>query len=162
MEITVTNQQSSLAIDSDRLQTAVRRVLDDASFDDGSVDVAIVDDAKIQQLNCQYLDHDWATDVLSFVLELSDDRLVGQVVVSTDTAIARAAEFGWSPAEELLLYVIHGTLHLVGHRDKTDEDADNMREAETRYLAKMGVDRKASPAQHSISENYLSGGHLAL
>ena len=69
------------------------------------------------------LNHDWPTDVLSFVLEDDDGHLEGEVIISADTAAAAAAELGWPPAAEQLLYVIHGMLHLVGYRDKTPDEA---------------------------------------
>ena len=67
-----------------------------------------MDDRTIQQLNRQYLDHDEPTDVLSFLLEREAERLEGEIVVSRDTAACSAPAYGWTPADELLLYVIHG------------------------------------------------------
>ena len=64
------------------------------------------------------MNHDWPTDVLSFVLDDDDGHLEGEVIISADTAAAAAAEVGWPAAAEQLLYVIHGMLHLVGYRDK--------------------------------------------
>ena len=49
----------------------------------------------IHELNRQYLDHDWPTDVLSFVLDDDDGHLEGEVIISADTAAAAAAEGGW-------------------------------------------------------------------
>ena len=57
--------------------------------------------------------------MLSFVLESSNGCLEGEVIVSADRAAAVAPKYGWSAADELLLYVIHGTLHLVGYDDVT-------------------------------------------
>ncbi len=57
--------------------------------------------------------------MLSFVLEQGEGFLDGEVVVSAETAQRAAPRFGWSAAEELLLYVIHGTLHLAGYDDAT-------------------------------------------
>jgi probable rRNA maturation factor len=85
--------------------------------------------------------------VLSFVLEDDGDHLEGEVILSADTAATAADEHGHSAAEEQLLYVIHGMLHLVGHGDKSEAEAQEMRAAEARYLQQFGVEltRRAAP-----------------
>jgi probable rRNA maturation factor len=122
------------AIDKIRLKRAAQAILRDAGIRHAVLSIAIVDDATIHQLNRSYLRHDYPTDVLSFLLEREEDCLEGEVVVSVDTAARSAVEYGWSTDDELLLYVIHGTLHLVGHDDVTSRKRSAMREAERRYL----------------------------
>jgi probable rRNA maturation factor len=120
---------------------AARRVLLDSKFDSGTISLAVVDDATIHALNRQFLNHDWPTDVLSFVLDSREGHLDGEVVFSADTAAAAAlAEGEWTPAEEQLLYVIHGVLHLIGFDDKTEDDREHMRAAERHYLRQCGVE----------------------
>ena len=105
-----------------------------------AISIAVVDDPTIHELNHKYLDHDWPTDVLSFVLQEDERHLEGEIIISADTAEAAAAEFGWPAAAEQLLYVIHGTLHLVGYRDKTPSEIQAMRAAEAKYLRKFGLE----------------------
>ena len=62
----------------------------------------------------------------------------GELIVSTDTAIREAASHGWSPDAELLLYLIHGLLHLCGYDDLTDEARPVMRSRERELLALWG------------------------
>jgi probable rRNA maturation factor len=143
-ELSLSNEQSSHRIDDDRLLNAARRVLADSKFTAAAISLAVVDDVTIQRINREYLDHDWPTDVLSFVLEDRDGRLEGEVILSADTAAAAAAEVGWSAQDEQLLYVIHGMLHLVGYRDKLDGDTQEMRLAEARYLRACGIELPAS------------------
>ena len=90
----------------------------------------------------RWLKHDYELEVLSFLLEYDDNRgfLSGQLIVSTDTAESVANELGMTLEQELLLYVIHGTLHLVGLDDKTDSAAVEMRAAEREYLQRLGVE----------------------
>jgi probable rRNA maturation factor len=59
--------------------------------------------------------------------------------VSADTAATESTRYGWLPADELLLYVIHGTLHLAGYLDGTDEERKKMRGREDHYLAQHGL-----------------------
>ncbi|MFO0869416.1 MAG: rRNA maturation RNase YbeY [Pirellulales bacterium] len=135
------NAQQRLAVDRQRLIDVVRQILIGEGFARGDVSLAIVDDPTIHQLNRQYLDHDYATDVLSFLLdETADPRGVeGEVIVSADTALQSAASYGWEAADELLLYVVHGTLHLTGYDDQTPELQQQMRERERYYLARFGL-----------------------
>ena len=85
-----------------------------------------------------------ASAVLSFVLEESDNHVEGEVIISADTAAESAAELSCSPAAEQLLYVIHGVLHLIGFRDKTPSDAEEMRSAEAKFLRQFGFEPSAS------------------
>jgi probable rRNA maturation factor len=137
--IEVADEQTVLPVAPRRLKQAVRRVLQGEGMTAAVVSIAVVDNAAIRQLNARYLGHDYATDALSFVLEAAEGRVEGQIVVSAETAAARAAEFHWGAEEELLLYVVHAALHLVGYDDTTPAAAARMRRREADYLAQMGV-----------------------
>ena len=101
------------------------------------ISVAVVDDATIARLNEQFLQHEGPTDVLSFVLEQAEGRLEGEVVVSAETA--RRGPVSGGRGEELLLYVIHGMLHLAGYDDATPAEKGVMRRREAEVLARLGV-----------------------
>ena len=98
--------------------------------------------------------------MLSFPLESRAETLEGEVIVSADMAQARCHEFGWSANDELTLYVVHGTLHLVGYLDRTAEDQARMREREqSAYLKRLGLlgqslgtDRSSQPAPMSVDQ----------
>jgi probable rRNA maturation factor len=137
--IDVADEQSLLTVDPARIRLAVERVLKDARIDRAQLSVALVDDQAIHNLNRRYLRHDYATDVLSFVLERSPEFLDGQIVVSAETARREAARYGWSPEDELLLYVVHGALHLAGCDDTTPERRTKMRERENAVLDFFGL-----------------------
>jgi probable rRNA maturation factor len=137
--IDIANEQSELDINEPRLREAITRVLTAERVQTAAISLAIVDDLTIRPLNARYLGHDYATDVLSFVMERSDDRLEGEIIVSAETAIRTALRFGWQPADELLLYVIHGALHLVGHDDLAPQEQARMRESERQHLAHFGL-----------------------
>jgi probable rRNA maturation factor len=146
-QIALSNQQSRHPVDESRLTAATTAVLQDSEFSSAAISLAVVDDDTIHELNRRHLDHDWPTDVLSFVLADDGDHLEGEVILSADTAAAAAEELGSSAAEEQLLYVIHGMLHLVGYDDKLDTDAQKMHAAESRYLQQFGAElsRRAAP-----------------
>ena len=146
LSIEIANEQSALAVDEARIRQAAEVIFREAGFSDGSLSVAVVDDPTIHALNRQYLQHDYPTDVLSFLLEQEGPRLEGEVIVSADTAIRVARQLDWPPADELLLYVVHGTLHLVGYDDLEAHLLADMRDAERRVLAQFGVERRDGPA----------------
>ena len=137
--IDVADRQTALQVDQRQIVQAVEMILRDAAVARTEISVAVVDDPTIRQLNRQYLNHDYATDVLSFAFERDRDLLEGEVIVSADTAASRAADFGWTAAEELLLYVIHGALHLVGYDDGTSDERAEMRARERDCLLRMGI-----------------------
>ncbi len=138
--IDIANEQAAHAIDEERLRRAVRSVLQGEQVAQATVSVAIVDDAAIHRLNRQYLQHDFTTDVLSFVLDRSANALEGEVIASIETAAAAARSFRSTIGDELLLYVVHGTLHLVGYDDQEPQAAATMRARERRYLAAIGCE----------------------
>lgn len=119
------------------LREAAARTLSAHGAGEGArIDVAVVDDPSIHRLNRERLDHDWPTDVISFLYD--EEPIVGELIVSADTALRAAAEYGWKPEAELVLYVVHGTLHLLGYDDRSDEDRAEMQSEENRILAEFG------------------------
>ncbi|HEX5136954.1 MAG TPA: rRNA maturation RNase YbeY [Planctomycetota bacterium] len=93
--------------------------------------VALVDDRAIARLHGRFLGDPTPTDVLSFPH--------GEIVASGETARREAEARGIPPLHELLLYVVHGSLHLAGYRDGKAKDRARMRRAERRVLASLGV-----------------------
>ena len=141
--IAIANQQTLLRVDRARIRRAVRAVAAGEIAARATISVAVVDDAAIGRLNERFLHHRGATDVLSFVLTDEDGALEGEVVVSAETACRAAPRYGWSAEDELLLYVIHGALHLAGYGDETPAARKVMRSREETYLKRLGVRRKS-------------------
>jgi probable rRNA maturation factor len=128
-----------LRVDSVQLRRAIRAVLLGEQIRKADISVAIVSDRAIHQINRKFLDHDEPTDVISFVLSRENGFVDGEIVVSSQTAASAAKRFGWTSADELLLYVVHGTLHLVGYDDLKASDRRKMRKREQHYLGKFGL-----------------------
>jgi probable rRNA maturation factor len=142
IEVTVISQHPSAPVDESLLAAAVRSVLSGEGVHRATINVAVIDDAEIQRLNRQFLAHDHATDVLSFLMEAGDDGMEGEIAVSAETATRQAARFGWQSADELLLYVIHGALHLAGFEDGTPQERAEMRGREAHWLRHFGVEHR--------------------
>ncbi len=109
-------------------------------------EVLVVDDATIRRLNRRWRGVHRRTDVLAFPLETPeiDGRLVGQIVVSAETAARQARALGVSVADELDLLVTHGVLHLVGYDDRDPVEARLMHEREREILTAGGRRRPAA------------------
>lgn len=136
MSIEISDQQRCLAVDHDWLRGVVTQVLREEGISTAELSVALVDDAAIHEVNRSYLGHDYPTDVISFVLSDTDDgSLDGELVVSVETAVREAPRHEWAASDEVLLYVVHGLLHLCGYDDLTDEARPRMRARERDYLA---------------------------
>jgi probable rRNA maturation factor len=141
ISIRIANQQTLVPLDRRLLRRAVSAVLRGESIRHAKISLAVVDDATIRPLNRRYLGHDFATDVLSFLFDRDDIGLEGEIVVSAETARAAAEDFGCPPGDELLLYVVHGLLHLTGYDDRTPRDRAAIQEREDSYMAHLGVRR---------------------
>jgi probable rRNA maturation factor len=142
LRVTVQNRAGGVDVDARRLRAAVRAALKLGDVDAGIVNVVVVDDPTIHELNVRHLDHDYPTDVLSFPIEQDAARVEGDIVASADTAAREAPKYDWSAADEVLLYVVHGALHLAGFDDLEPATLKRMRAAERRVLAEFGLEAR--------------------
>lgn len=133
--VAVSDQQDLISLSSQRIVDLVRLVLRGEN-DRHDVSVALVDDAAIAELHERWLGVPGPTDVIAFPLlaEGDADLLLGEVVVSSDTAMRQATERGHPPERELLLYVVHGVLHLLGYDDHDPEDRQRMHQRQEQLL----------------------------
>lgn len=143
--IPIVNRQRRVSVPAARVRAVVTAVF--AAEDAGAPDVsvALVNDETIREINREHLDHDWATDAIAFDLsdDPSPDGLRGEVVVSGETALREAQARGKSPEHELLLYVAHGVLHLLGWDDDTPARRQAMNARAAAILAEAGVEADA-------------------
>ena len=117
------------------------------------VSVSVVTDERMAQLNHRWRGKDRATDVLSLECERPDDANLasgepcelGDVILAPAYVAAQAARFGTTPADEFLLLLVHGVLHLLGYDHLTDEEAGVMEAREDELLALIGA---AAPTAH--------------
>ena len=151
-QVDVADDQDVLTIDVNHIVSTVRKTLHAEQVARASISIAVVDNATIRRVNRQFLDHDYETDVLSFLLEEPAEgsgttaiprgagkALDGEVIVSAEYAAAMADSYGWEPADELTLYVVHGLLHLCGYDDLDDSEVAVMRNREREILALLGL-----------------------
>ena len=106
-------------------------------------------DPKIRVINRRHLNHDWATDVISFpqikvtrhkVTKSPANSYLGDIVISLDTAKRQAKEYGNSFDYELTFYICHGILHLMGFDDHRRREFEEMDKLQKKILKKIGVE----------------------
>jgi probable rRNA maturation factor len=142
VSVAVVNEQEAFPLDEERLRGEIETLAGRAGYE-GELTVAVVTDAAIRDVNRRFLDHDYATDVIAFPLEEG----IGEVVVSAERALAVAAERDVAPMAELMLYVVHGILHLVGYDDHEPEDARRMHEESLKLLRSAGYRNTIPPEE---------------
>ncbi len=144
---------------SSLLKRVVRRIAEDYHWHDGQISIAIVSDKTIHGVNRKYLNHDYPTDVISFDLTDNDELLEGEIIASVETADRVGPEHQSSGDAELLLYVIHGMLHIIGLNDKEPDEIRLMRETEAFYVDQFasGLGPKDHPTVRTQSEAKKAG-----
>ena len=102
----------------------------------GDVGYLFCNDEKILEINRQYLDHDFYTDIISFDYS-EGDIISGDIFISLDTVRTNSQKYNTDYQEELYRVIIHGVLHLCGLDDKLEDDAIRMRESENSALKQL-------------------------
>lgn len=91
-------------------------------------------DPYLLQINKDFLQHDYYTDIISFDLSVIKGQLIGEVYISVDRVKDNAATHKSTIKEELLRVIFHGALHFCGYKDKKPADRRLMREMETKWI----------------------------
>jgi|GEM_PF-196116 len=154
------NQNKKRPVDFQDMKRAVKKVLEILGEKNTELDIVFLSNQKIRALNRMYLGKDTATDVLAFSDESKKNRrfltsfskqsvfgckekdkravekYLGNIAVSSDKAFSNAAIFKTCFKEEIMLYVIHGILHLSGYDDATLKKRSVMRKKENEFLRK--------------------------
>ena len=153
MIISMENAQDKIVLGEyleKRLQDGLNAVAKLHDLDDMTeVDITIVDDEEIHQLNRDYRNADRPTDVLSFALDEDDEdepellegqlHLLGDIIISAETATRQAEEFGHGLEREIVYLAVHGLLHLLGYDHMVEEDKVIMRAKEEEALRAINL-----------------------
>ena len=100
----------------------------------GELNYVFCDDAYLLKLNVEFLDHDTLTDIISF--DYTIGKLVGgDIFISVERVKENAAELNISFEEEIKRVMIHGVLHYMGYKDKTEEEKEEMRLQENKCIS---------------------------
>ena len=104
----------------------------------GDLTLIFCSDTYLLQMNNEHLDHDYFTDIITFDYS-EEDIISGDLFISIDRVKdnARSEEVDWNT--ELLRVVVHGVLHLIGYKDKTEEEFQEMKSKEDEKLLLLPV-----------------------
>ena len=122
------------AIDQAKVRDWVRNVAASYQKKVGEIAYFFCDDEKILEVNRQYLQHDYYTDIITFDY-CEGNKLSGDLFISLDTVRSNSELFGTDYNTELHRVIIHGVLHLCGINDKGPGERELMEAAENRALA---------------------------
>ena len=125
MEVLIDNRQNRQPIPLRKIKQAAQAVLSALDCREAELSIVIVDDAEIAELNQRYLQRSGPTNVLAFPMQEGEfaaisPHLLGDVVISADTAAREGREAGIPMVERLMALLIHGVLHLLGYDHETD------------------------------------------
>lgn len=101
----------------------------------GSLTIQWQSDDELLEVNRQFLDHDYYTDIITFNRNRGN-RVNGDLAISVDRIMDHAVQQGIAVRDEVLRVVVHGTLHLCGYDDHSDEEKAQMRALESTYMEK--------------------------
>lgn len=141
------NDVRGSGVDARALKAAARKLLHAVDEDGSSLSIALVNDAAIRALNREHRGKDRPTDVLSFPIDGASsadefeipERLLGDVVISVDTARRQADDYDAPLQRELYRLLIHGLLHVLGHDHEEAMERRIMQSEERRLAAAIGM-----------------------
>jgi rRNA maturation RNase YbeY len=118
-----------------KIREWIKKSADNEDFMIGSLNYIFTSDNILIQLNKEYLQHFTLTDIITFDLSEKEGELSGDIYISIDRAKENAREYKVSLKNEVGRLMIHGVLHLMGYKDKTPEEKEQMRAKEEFYLS---------------------------
>lgn len=115
-----------------KVEKAVKRSLKGEGITKAEINIIYVSDKDIKKINKKYLNHNNITDVISF--KLDENVIDGEIYIGTGKAMAQAGQFKVSLTKELMRLAVHGTLHLLGYEDDTENKRFDMFKLENKYI----------------------------
>ncbi len=104
----------------------IKEIAESHNITTGEISIIFVSDSDILEINKQYLNHNYFTDIITF--DYSSKRTIeGDIFISVDTVNTNSVIFKSTFNEEILRVIIHGVLHLIGFKDKSDKEQKSMR-----------------------------------
>ncbi len=145
LDLTLRNRQRTRPVETRRLRRICTTLLEDLlQIKNAELGITLVAAPKMSRINQTFLNHQGSTDVITFdYSEVPDPRpqtpdprpkLHGELFVCLDEAVLQARRFRTTWQSELVRYIIHGTLHLLGHDDHRASDRRTMKREEDRLL----------------------------
>jgi len=125
-----------VSINQNHIKKYINSLINNELKECGEISVVFCSDNYLLEMNKQYLNHDYFTDIITFDY-VEGDTISGDLFISFDRIKENAEQFNTELVKEIYRVVFHGVLHLVGYNDKTDEEQSLMTEKENFYLKKV-------------------------
>lgn len=139
MKLEIIDLQKFQPIDKNKIKKIIKGILK-AEKKDAELSIVFIDNKTIKQINRAFLGHNYATDVLSFTYDEPSfkNNVKGEIVVSVEMASKLSRRYGYEVEGEIVLYLVHGLLHLLGYDDKRKKDAKKMHQRAGELLLSLG------------------------
>lgn len=142
IKITTKNLQKQFGLKKNFLTTCLNIAAKEIGYDkDATINILFSNDLVISHFHQEYLNDPTVTDVITFPMEEIDPEtnqyLLGDLIISWETAEREAKKRNISTQMELILYAIHGFLHLNGYDDKSEKDKKKMNQLQNKILKKI-------------------------
>jgi len=115
----------------------LKRQAEEEGYAVGDLNYIFCSDEYLLQVNKDYLQHDYYTDIITFDQSEEDDKIEGDIFISVDRVADNAKQQGVSTDQEMRRVLAHGLLHLCGYGDKTDEEVVTMRAKEDEWISRL-------------------------
>jgi rRNA maturation RNase YbeY len=122
-------------INKRKIHLLVNRLTRELSFNTSNLEINFISSDDIKKINKKYLNHDYATDVITFSYSSDKKNIDGEIIISIDDAQINSRKFKVSFYEEIARLVIHGVLHLLGYDDQITSDKKVMKRMENKLLS---------------------------
>lgn len=117
------------------IRSWIKNVVQKEGANISEINYIFCSDPYLRQVNVEYLQHDYFTDIITFDNSEVEGTLEGDIFISIDRIRENSTDFSDSFDQELRRVIIHGVLHLLGYRDKSDDEQTLMRQKEDQYLS---------------------------
>jgi len=135
VKIFIQNLQKKLPINPKKIRKLISKILkNEKTKKSASINICFVNNPLIKKYNSKFFKVKNPTDVLAFDLSEKKGDILADIMISTDTAVTNSAKFKTTADYELLLYVAHGLLHILGYNDQSQVQKKLMRKKEAEYV----------------------------
>jgi len=146
MRISIQNRQKRILLNLRKVRRATQRILTELGLLDAELSLLLVDDKRIQDLNRRYLNRDKPTNVLAFPMREGEfstlhPHLLGDLVISVETAKRQSNRFGLDEMEMVILLIVHGVLHLIGYEHEGTKKGAREMTLKQKELFRIAIER---------------------
>lgn len=115
----------------------LKRQAEEEGYSVGDLNYMFCSDEHVLQVNRDYLQHDYYTDIITFDMSEEEDMIEGDIFISVERVLDNASRLAVPADQEMRRVLAHGLLHLCGYGDKTEEEAALMRQKEDEWISRL-------------------------